>query len=118
MSYTSLPLFHAFTFVVHQPVFLMQISAAPRRALLLRRAVRVEVVELAAGEHLGVGPLAVFILRGSLDTPSNMPAGLPLSPTLRPPFMTGVPLVRGVDNHLLGASPVLAHCPRSRVERR
>ena len=36
--------------------------------MLLRRAVRVEVVELAAGENLAVGPLAVCFLDGSLDT--------------------------------------------------
>ena len=40
----------------------------PRRALLLRRAVRVEVVELAAGEHAVVGPLAVLFLHGPLNT--------------------------------------------------
>ena len=37
-------------------------------ALLLGRAVRVEVVELAAGEHLVVGPMAVCFLGGSLNT--------------------------------------------------
>ena len=37
-------------------------------ALLLGRAVRVEVVELAAGEHLVVGPVAVCFLGGSLNT--------------------------------------------------
>ena len=40
---------------------------APRRALLLRRAVGVEVVELAAGEFYVVDPLAVLFLGGSLD---------------------------------------------------
>jgi len=40
---------------------------APLLALLLRRAVRVEVVELAARERLGARPLAVRFLNGSLD---------------------------------------------------
>ena len=39
----------------------------PLLALLLRRAVLVEVVELAAGEHFGVAPLAVCFLDGPLD---------------------------------------------------
>ena len=40
--------------------------SVPRRALLLRRAVGVEVVELAAGKHLAA-PLAVFFLMGPLN---------------------------------------------------
>ena len=43
---------------------------APRRALLLRRAVLVQVVELAAGEHIAA-PLAVCFRLGSLNTPLN-----------------------------------------------
>ena len=71
-------------------------------ALLLGRAVRVEVVELAAGEHLVVGPLAVLSLVGSLDSLANTLAGKlnSLPRALRPPFFRGRPLVRGVDNYL------------------
>ena len=45
----------------------LRIRVAPLLALLLRRAVRVEVVELATREQLGAGPLAVRFLNGSLD---------------------------------------------------
>jgi hypothetical protein len=48
--------------------YLIRIRGAPLLALLLRRAVLVEVVELAAGEYSVVGPLAVCFLGGSLDT--------------------------------------------------
>ena len=44
------------------------ICGAKFRALLLGRAVFVEIVELAAGEQFGVGPLAVRFLSGSLNT--------------------------------------------------
>ena len=47
------------------------IFVAPRRALLLRCAVGVEVVELAAGENKGVAPLAVYFRPGSLNIPPN-----------------------------------------------
>ena len=46
---------------------LSEIFRALLRVLLLRRAVGVEVVELAAGEHPGVGPLPVSFLGGSLS---------------------------------------------------
>ena len=44
------------------------ICGAKFRALLLGRAVFVEIVELPAGEQFGVGPLAVRFLSGSLNT--------------------------------------------------
>ena len=55
--------------LVPPPVFsgLSAEFIAPRIMLLLRRAVGVEVVELAAGEHPGVGPLPVSFLGGSLS---------------------------------------------------
>ena len=48
-------------------MFLIPIGGALICPLLLRRAVRVEVVEVAAGEHFGVDPLAVRFLNGPLD---------------------------------------------------
>ena len=50
---------------------------APPGALLLRRAIGVEVVELAPGKHVVVGPLAVLFLMGPLNTPLRRAAGLP-----------------------------------------
>ena len=47
---------------------LSAIFLAPLLALLLGRAVLVEVVEFAAGEHIVVGPLAVCFLKGPLET--------------------------------------------------
>ena len=46
---------------------LSAIFLAPLLALLLGRAVLVEVVEFAAGEHIVVGPLAVCFLKGPLS---------------------------------------------------
>ena len=51
-------------------VSLRAIFVAPRRALLLRRAIGVEVVELAAGEH-AAAPLAVCFRRSPLYMPPN-----------------------------------------------
>ena len=50
---------------------LSAIFLAPLLALLLGRAVLVEVVELAAGEHKGAGPLAIRFLKGPKPTPSR-----------------------------------------------
>ena len=47
--------------------YLIQIRSVPRRALLLGRAVLIEVVEIAAGEQFVVSPLAVLFLAGSLN---------------------------------------------------
>ena len=44
------------------------ICGAPSRALLPGREVFVEIVELAAGEHVAVDPLAVCFLLGPLNT--------------------------------------------------
>ena len=51
------------------PNLLIRICDALFCVLLLRRAILVEVVELAAGEHVAVGPLAVCFLKGPLSTP-------------------------------------------------
>ncbi len=80
------------------PNVLIRIRSAPRRALPLRRAERVEVVELAAGEE-SAAPLAVLFMVGILGSPLDG-GRLPLSRALRPPLMSGPPLVRGVDNYL------------------
>ena len=60
-------------FLFSPPNILIQIRVAPQRPLLLRCAVRVEVVELATGEPLGAGPLAVCFLDGSLDLHFGLP---------------------------------------------
>ena len=51
-------------------ILIIQLSE-PRLALLLGRAVLVEVVELAAGEHKGAGPLAIRFLKGPLVSGST-----------------------------------------------
>ena len=57
-------------FLLPRTVCLIQILAAPRRMLLLRRAELVEVVELAAGEE-SAAPLAVLFMVGILGSPLN-----------------------------------------------
>ena len=84
MLYICLTLVLVAAFVMR--VCLNRIRGASLLALLLRRAEFVEVVELAAGEHRGVFPLAVLFLLGSLDPLATMHPGLQRA---LPPFLTG-----------------------------